>query len=288
MEESDSFRAMDTAVDVVVHSDRRPVAEFLSVRLLFERQEAMFSRFLPDSLLSRLNRGEVITDATFAAGCRLAVQAQRITGGLFNPMILPALRDAGYSATFAAVSGGRPRPQAVPSPADVLAIRGERVSLVSGQLDLGGVVKGWTVDLAANLLGDLTAVLVNAGGDLRCRGQEPGRDGWFIAVEAPDGRAAWQGDVREAMATSSTRRRRWLAGDREAHHLIDPRTGLPSTSPFVQVTAWGKEAWEAEVIAKAVLIGGPSEAERAAALGYSLLAFDQDSQTVYRCGVATA
>lgn len=271
----DSFRAMNTDVDVQVAAGERPLEAFLSLRLLFERQEARFSRFRPASLLCRLNGGAAVEDAAFAAACRRAIAAWEFTGGLFNPMVLPALREAGYAGSFETLSSGSPRAQSVPSPARALAISGDRVELREGELDLGGVVKGWTVDLAVEqLAGGFADALVNAGGDLRCAGAEPGEDGWRIAVAASGGEGqAWEGVMRGALATSTTARRRWRTTDgHEAHHLIDPRSGLPSASPFSQVSVWAEEAWVAECWAKAVLIGGPGVAPKAEAAVERVLA----------------
>jgi thiamine biosynthesis lipoprotein len=51
-------------------------------------------------------------------------------------------------------------------------------------------------------------------------------------------------------------RRRWQVDGDERHHLIDPATGLPSTSDINLATVVSGEAWIAEVLAKAVLLRG--------------------------------
>ncbi len=273
MQFSESFPAMGTTVDVLIETDSPPIAAFLSIRLLFERQEAVFSRFRDASLLSRLNAGEMINDARFAAACSLALEANAFTQGIFNPMVLTALREAGYDRTFEDItSQGSPRAQSVPRLADCLGVSGSRVRLREGQLDLGGIVKGWTVDLALDMFcGEFDGLLVNAGGDLRCAGNEDGNDGWWVEVDGP-GSPAWSGLVRGAVATSSTAKRRWK-GERGTlvHHLIDPRTGLPADSGFAQVTVWGAETWRAECWAKAILIAGKHLIAEAASAGYTAL-----------------
>jgi FAD:protein FMN transferase len=59
-----------------------------------------------------------------------------------------------------------------------------------------------------------------------------------------------------ALATSSTSRRRWKAGDREVCHLIDPRTMAPIDTPVLSATVLARSALEAEAGAKAVLFRG--------------------------------
>lgn len=273
----DSFRAMNTDVDVIVYHHVSPADAFLNIRMLFERQEERFSRFRPSSLLSRLNAGETVTDTLLARVCRLALEAFEFTGGLFNPMVLPALRTAGYDRTFEEVSGGSPQAQAVPDPGESLAFDGDSVSLRRGQLDLGGIVKGWTVDLAVEAIApDYPNLFLNAGGDLRCEGSEPGMEGWLVSVAGRPGQEApWEGTMTGAVATSTTTKRRWSASSGGvAHHLIDPRTGLPSDSPFEQVSAWADDTRTAECWAKAVVIGGEATANQAASLGLELVTVD--------------
>lgn len=283
MQYADQFAAMGTTVDVVIEAEGTPLSVLASIRVLFGRQEAMFSRFCPESLLSRLNRGEPVEDSVFAEACQLALRAFALTDGLFNPMILPALSDAGYDRTFAEVRSGDPCQQSVPDPRECLVIDGARVRTHSGQVDLGGIVKGWTVDIAANFLagklrgGGIRGAIVNAGGDLRTVGREDGCDGWWVEVEGIGGETAWSGSVSGALATSSTARRKWMTkSGQAANHIIDPRTGLPAAGPAAQVSVWGAEAWQAECWAKAILLGGSEVADRACAAGYRALRLSTD------------
>ena len=66
-----------------------------------------------------------------------------------------------------------------------------------------------------------------------------------------------------ALATSSTLRRRWSTDEGEAHHVIDPRTGQPSTGAAVACSVIAAEAWWAEALATTMLVGwGEPELER--------------------------
>ena len=112
-------------------------------------------------------------------------------------------------------------------------------------LDLGGVAKGWTADLAAErALEGLPWVLVSAGGDLRIAGDAPElRD----HDRGPGRGRSLAGALRlrtGAIATSSTRRRSWGPG---LHHVIDPRSGAPSATGVDQATVWAPTCAEAEI-----------------------------------------
>ena len=274
MQFSEHFRAMNTDIDIVIGAPEAPIAAFVETRLLFEQQEARFSRFREESLLSRLNRGEAINDPWLDTALELAIEAHAQTGGLFNPMVLPALARAGYDRSFDLVTGGAPASVEVPSPSSCLDRAPDGWQLVAGAVDLGGIVKGWTADLAVeHLVTHFPDVFLNAGGDIRCEGAEERAPGWKVEVEAPAGGIAWAGSVQGAIATSSTLKRRWRTGTGgTAHHLIDPRTGLPARTPFAQVTVRAESCTWAEVWAKAVLIGGREVLALADGYGLAVLA----------------
>ena len=88
---------------------------------------------------------------------------------------------------------------------------------------------------------------VSAGGDLAAR-ETP------VSVALADGAAVTL--VRGGIATSGTATRRWLRGGELQHHLIDPRTGAPSRSPWLYVTAIGRTCTAADVAAKAGFLLG--------------------------------
>jgi len=275
----ENFRAMDTDVDVFIEAESMPFGAFAEARLLFDQQEDRFSRFRPQSLLSRLNNGETIVDGWLAEAVSLALEAFGATGGLFNPMILPALRASGYDRTFREVAGGRPEAAPSPDPRACLRLEATRVQLLEGQVDLGGIVKGWTADLAVeHLCGRYPNVFLNAGGDIRCAGGDGAGRGWAMDILAPGERVtAWRGRLSGAIATSTTLKRRWQTTEGgTAHHLIDPRSGLPADSRFVQVTVRAEHCRVAEIWAKAVLIGGEDALAGAAAANLAVLAIAND------------
>jgi thiamine biosynthesis lipoprotein len=112
-------------------------------------------------------------------------------------------------------------------------------------LDLNGVVKGKTVDDALQLIAGGDA-FVSAGGDLATRGP--------LDVALPGGGAVRV--VAGALATSGTAKRRWLQEGVWQHHLIDPRTGCPSDSPWFEVTVTAATCVQADVAAKAAFLLG--------------------------------
>jgi len=103
-------------------------------------------------------------------------------------------------------------------------------------LDLNGVVKALAVDEAATTLSGLG--FVSAGGDLAVRGP--------VDVGLPGGGAVQV--VEGGLATSGTATR--------GRHLVDPRAGRSSDSPWEQVTVSGATCLAADVAAKAAFLLG--------------------------------
>jgi thiamine biosynthesis lipoprotein len=125
------------------------------------------------------------------------------------------------------------------------------------RLDTGGSTKGLAADAAAHVLG--AGFIVDCAGDVRVQARRPLR----IAVEHPlTGEHAHTLHLAEgAVATSGLGRRLWRRSDGAfSHHLLDPASGEPAWTGLLQVTAVAASALEAETLAKAALLGGPSRA----------------------------
>ena len=233
--------------------------------------EARWSRFISNSELCRVNAAagqRVHVSPETVQLVRRSVQAWQLTGGLFDPTVLPSLEAAGYDRSFERVAPVADSSVVVLCPASRtpgctgVQVDDDGVRLPHGvRLDLGGIAKGYAADLVAHELRQAGApgVCVNLGGDVRVSGSSIDGAGWTIGIADPFDEQTDMSAVtveEGAVATSSRWRRRWRRGTRELHHLIDPRTGEPSKSTLVAVTVVAGETHWAEVFAKAALVAG--------------------------------
>ncbi len=251
-----------------------PAAIELRDRLMerIEEYEGRFSRFRPESevflLSSRSGRAVPVSPELFDLLAR-AMAFWRETAGMFDPLILPALEAAGYDRSFETLSAHSdeppPSPPRLASFGDVVLDPERRtVRLPEGaRLDLGGIAKGWVIDRLAGMLKPYGPSLIDIGGDMVAHGDGPdGGPGWLVAVANPietDRDLCWIRLRDEAVATSTTVRRRWIRAGRWLHHLIDPRTGEPSQTDVLQATVIGTDATTADVWAKTALLLGARE-----------------------------
>ncbi len=259
---------MGTDAHIVVHGGDRSMLDRAVERLV--RLEALWSRFRPESELSRLNahagQATVVSSDT-ARLIETAVAAWSLTGGRFDPTTGPALIAAGYDRSFellpatdAIGTGAAEAPiRAHPAPGCAgVAVAADVgvVHLPAGvTVDPGGIGKGLAADLVAGeiLESGATGVLVSLGGDLRAVGVAPG-GAWDVQLDHGTGESGRIGVVEGAVATSSVLRRRWGSPTGSAHHVIDPRTGKPTTGAAVACSVIAGEAWWAEALATAVLV----------------------------------
>lgn len=235
--------------------------------------ERRWSRFLPDSELMRMNSHPkvpvVVSPDTFDA-VQMAVRAWEYTDGIFDPTTYDALIAAGYDRSFTEfdadavlpANDGAARPTPTPAAIEFDSVV-RSITLPAGvHVDLGGIGKGLAADLVVRaLLADgVAGACINLGGDLCALGTPPDDSGWIVELTLPSPNAL--GGPTEiaiphgAVATSSTQVRRWQRSDGAAHHLIDPRTGLPSVSDIVIATVLALDAWWAETCAKAIVVTG--------------------------------
>jgi len=263
------FRVMGTTAHVIVVADNPPPLLARAWERLTDL-DTRWTRFDPGSDISRLNAGagrpvEVSPETVVLVRC--SIDGWQRTGGLFDPTVLTALIGLGYDRTLALVQAEPALEVTRTGPAP--GCRGIELDPVASTVrlpagvtvDPGGIGKGLAADLVAAEVCDAGAdgCLVNVGGDLRAVGEPPTEDGWVVTV--PDARRPGEELLRAALpagavATSSRLERRWQAGDTEVHHLIDPFTGEPADSDVLSATVFAGEAWEAEVLVKAVTVGG--------------------------------
>lgn len=270
-----AFRCMST--EIVLQLKEHPPAvaardALARAKVALLIAEAELSRFRPTSGLRRLNAaagsGPHPVSPLLLAVVESALRAAAETGGLFDPTLLPALKEAGYDRSFetlptADVSwwrGAPSRPGAATRRCQLPDIRLDPIARTVAlpahvQIDLGGIAKSWLADHTAETLSAEGPGLVDLGGDIRACGDETWRVG--LMHDRPAGVVALRGN---AVATSSICRRAWRIPGGVAHHIIDPRTGKPAESDLHTVSVIAPTAVEAETAARCILILGSASA----------------------------
>jgi len=233
----------------------------------FDRQ---WSRFLIDSEISSLNNhpGQAVPVSPETRELvEVMLEGHRVSGGAFDPTLLPSRIAEGYAASLVNPSNITHIPAGVRrrgSPGEI-QVSGDSITLPAGTtLDSGGAGKGFAADLVAQWArahGALGA-LVEVGGDLRVSGVSPRADQWRLSIEHPDDPSTRLSVIEiseSGVATSTISKRRFVVEGRQTHHIIDPGTGRSSTSDVVQATVIAPRASEAEIAAKIAFVRGAQE-----------------------------
>lgn len=267
------FRVMGSRSSVLVVGGGNGLAERGRSRL--RQLEQRWSRFLPESEVSRLNNEPgipvVVSRDTYHLVER-ACDAWQSTNGAFDPTVLDAVEVAGYDASFELL------PRRRPARATVAAVPGCRgieldpivsaVTLPPGvRIDPGGLGKGLAADLVASelMMAGADGVMVDVGGDLRVLGDAPNGGTWDVGIEDPSDPGPSVAHVHlldGGVATSTVAFHTWTMGDRDVHHLIDPSTARPVGTDLLSVSVVASDATWAEILAKAVFVLGADAGQR--------------------------
>ena len=201
------------------------------------RIEQKYSRYRPDSLLSRINAAAghdpVQIDQETHALLQLGGHLHRASEGRFD-LTSGVLRRAWDFRT-----------QRVPTQAQIDALlplvgwgrvvmTPEHVRLPQRgmELDLGGLGKEYAADRAADMclaLG-MHGGFVDLGGDIRVIGPRADGSGWRLGIRDPLNAGSLSGELTlasGALATSGDYERGFDAGGKRYGHLLDARSGWP-------------------------------------------------------------
>jgi thiamine biosynthesis lipoprotein len=264
--------AMDTAVTIQI-ADTTAIGE-VSLRARachafqwFAEVEAVCSRFDPDSELSQLSRAARTRTSALPVSpllcelLQLALAVASASDGAFDPTLGPALQAHGFDRHWqtGVRSAALPHETGATGNWRDLQLDVERHTIAFGRpvvLDLGGIAKGFAVDLAARELADCSSLCINAGGDLFVRGNSPAGGPWRIGIRDPHrpGRLATTVAVSDAAVCTSGLDQRCQPDG--AHHLLDPHTGQP-VSHVASMTVLAPLAVLADALATAAFVLGP-------------------------------
>lgn len=271
-----TFRAMGTECRVHGHGAALAVIQdfFREVLTWVAGFEARYSRFIPDSLVGRINAaaGEhwVELDAETDRLLTFCNELVFFTRGAFDPTALPLIKLWNWKAQPFEI----PSTEAIHAACELVGWR--KVQRRPGgiflpqrgmALDLGGIGKEYAVDCVLNLALDygIPNVLVDFGQDVRVRGAAPDKPHWRIGLEdAHHPGQCWASVAVQdhAVASSGDYLRRCEISGQRYGHILDPRTGHPVANGCRAVTVIAPSCTIAGVLSTTAFILGPQEGLR--------------------------
>lgn len=268
-----TFSAMSTTCRVNFHGVSAEQARNFQQEVLrwVAWFEAYYSRFIPESLIGRINAGAGLhwvevdpeTDALF----NLCQEMVFFTRGVFDPTTLPLMQ----------LWNWKNKPPVVPSDKAVAEARElvgwRKVQRRKGaiflprqgmSLDLGGIGKEYAVDrvVQMGLECGITNILVDFGQDVRVHGQPPERGCWHIGLEDPRNPGkCWTGVGvnNHAVASSGDYLRNYIVNGRRYGHIIDPRDGYPVNNGCLAVSIIAPHCTVAGILSTTAFVLGAKE-----------------------------
>ncbi|MEQ3634394.1 FAD:protein FMN transferase [Thalassolituus sp.] len=199
------------------------------------RIETKYSRFRPDSILSKINSSDgqkTTIDAETHYLLNYASVAFELSDGLFDITagVLSKLWDF--------------RNSIIPSPETIrtnlayvgfqhIRFNSNSIILPAGMsLDFGGIGKEYAVDCAAAICksAGITHGIVDLGGDLHVIGPQPDNRPWKVGVRnprAPENAIAELAITQGGLSTSGDYERYFEHSGKRYCHLLLPKTGMP-------------------------------------------------------------
>lgn len=236
--------------------------------------EARFSRFRPDSLISRINasagRDWVPLDADAQRIFALADQVHVLTRGLIDPTVLPLVRLWRHGSGPAR----RPGPDEIRAAAAKVGwarVRREadRVYLPEEGmgLDFGCFGRDFATDRVLEVARShgFRHVMVDLGRVSRAIGRPPDAAAWSVGVEDPDRTGAMCMRLAisgVAVAASGYRGSGDAPGGAPWSDIIDPRSGHPVDNGCSAAVVVAGSCLEAGLLAAMLFIRGPEDGLR--------------------------
>jgi thiamine biosynthesis lipoprotein len=248
-----------------------------AARKIFDDINTLLSTYSKTSELSRINRFAGIKPVAVSPQTltciELSLKYASLSDGAFDPTVLSLINLWGFK-------NGKP-PATLPTNGEInialdsvgathVIVKGNTVELdrPGMSFDLGGIAKGYAVDLCYNELRAMNydSAVINLGGNIRCIGSAPKDSPWTIGVRDPFAKDQTIGTVQlaDGMATATSgnyERFVSIEGKRYAH-IVDPRTGWP-VHGVAAVTVVTTNAIEADALSTALFVAGP---DRSAAI----------------------
>ncbi len=263
---------MDTVFDIKLYGSQRGDKMQLISKLAFsdiQKIENHYSVTRPESLIFRLNRDKrVVTDTEDVDLFRRIFRLSEGVNRSFDITIYPVMLAWGFTTGHYRIPTSQELGQAVAKVNEHrIKISSNEIRLTDGmKVDLGGVVKGYTVDRVCDFLEKqgVSAGLVNAGGNLKVFGTKPDGSPWIVGIRHPRNPA----DLYEviplqsgmAIATSGDYERYFMTNGIRYHHLMDPATGYPVRNGVVSVSVIHPSAETADLLSTALFVLGKERA----------------------------
>jgi FAD:protein FMN transferase len=259
-----SADAMGSTYSLVLYGEDRGRLEMASEDAFEEvrRLDRLLSNYRPESEWSQVNRyaaeRPVKVSGELFHLLSACVEYSRQSEGAFDISVGPLMKVWGFYKG----SGHLPQRAEVLKALEKVGYRNilldasnktVRFAREGVELDPGGIGKGYAVDRMVDILrrdGIGSALVSASGSSIYALGAPPGETGWKVRIRDPKDEAKTVTEVtlkNESMSTSGSYEKFFWAEGKIYSHIMDPRTGYPSTgmlsASVIAPLTLDSEAW---------------------------------------------
>jgi len=259
-----SADSMGSTYSLVLYGQDRARLETASEEAFDEvrRLDRLLSNYRPESEWSQVNRfaaeRPVKVSAELFQLLSACVEYSRQSDGAFDISVGPLMKVWGFYKG----SGHLPNQAEVAAALEKVGYRNilldasnktVRFAKPGVELDPGGIGKGYAVDRMTDVLrrdGIESALVSASGSSIYALGAPPGEAGWKVRIRDPKDETKTVTEVtlkNESMSTSGNYEKFFLADGKLYSHIMDPRTGYPSTGTLsasvITPLTLDSEAW---------------------------------------------
>ncbi len=236
--------------------------------------EQIFSAHIKNSDVDRFNEsGEALLSEETAEIVKIALEAYESTSGAYDITIAPLVRL--WNITHGDENWLPPVQADIDSllksvGSEKLSLENRTLTAPKGtEIDLGGIAKGYALGKTAQSLAKENAVgTVSFGGNIAVIGKKSDGSPWRVGIKNPAAPETLSGAINVdsgIVAVSGGYERYTEYEGKRYHHILDPKTGLPSESDLASAVVWVKQsdaihgAW-ADALSTALFILGSEQA----------------------------
>lgn len=262
-------RAEGTSYNIIYQDseDRDFQSEIEELLANFEKSLSVYDN---ESIISRVNRNEdVEIDDYFYTVFSRAKEISAQTENTFDISAEPLFRAWGFSSQDKCP----PNREQIEEMRkyigmDKISIKDRRIvkdhpNIV---LNVNAIAKGYSADIVALFLEqhECPNYLVEIGGEIRVRGENPHGEGWRIGIDRPSESNLIPGQDMQAIlqitnkgiATSGNYRQFYIKNGEKITHTINPATGYPAQHNLLSTTVIANDCLTADAYATAFLVAG--------------------------------
>nr|WP_027414134.1 FAD:protein FMN transferase [Aquimarina muelleri] len=266
-----TLKLMGSRFDItVVAEDSVQAKQYINTAIKeIQRIESLISSWSKDSQTSLINNNAGITpikvDKELFDLISRAIQISKLTDGAFDISYASMDKIWKFDDSMVEIPSNKEIEASVAKVgySNIILDKDQStvfLKLKGMKIGFGAIGKGYAADKAKKLLIAIgvDAGIINASGDMNTWGKQPDGSDWKVAITNPlnkNNAFALLPVINKAVVTSGNYEKYVVLGNKRYSHIIDPRTGYPSTG-IVSVSVFAPKAELADALATSVFVMG--------------------------------